>query len=73
MGPSSGLMHLASLCETPHLVWTSEQNGSKRFGGVSYRYQRSWNPHSTKVKVINDEGDQPSYEYVKNEILNFLK
>ena len=73
VGPSSGLMHLASLCKTPHLVWTSEHNGSKRFGGVSYRYQRSWNPHSTKVKVINEEGDQPSYEYVKNEILNFLK
>ena len=73
VGPSSGLMHLASLCGTPHLVWTSENNGSKRFGGVSFRYQRSWNPLATKVKVINDEGDQPSFEYVKKEILEFLK
>lgn len=73
VGPSSGLMHLASLCKTPHLVWTSEHNGSKRFGGVSYRYQRSWNPLITSVKVINDEGDQPSFEYVKREILAFLK
>ena len=66
-------MHLASLCRTPHLGWTSENNGSKRFGGVSYRYQRSWNPLATKVKVINDEGDQPSFKYVKKEILEFLK
>ena len=73
VGPSSGLLHLASLCKTPHLVWTSEHNGSKRFGGVCYRYKRSWNPLSTKVKVINDEGDQPSFEYVRDEIVNFLK
>jgi len=72
VGPSSGLIHLASLCKTPHIVWTSENNGSKRFGGVGYRYKRSWNPLSTKVKLINDEGDQPSYDYVKKEILNFL-
>lgn len=73
IGPSSGLMHLASLCRTPHLVWTSENNGSKRFGGVGYRYQRSWNPLATKVKLINDEGDQPSFEFVKKEILDFIK
>jgi hypothetical protein len=72
VGPSSGLMHLASLCKTPHLVWTSEHNGSKRFGGVNFRYQRSWNPHSTEVKIINKEGDQPSYMYVQKEILKFL-
>ena len=73
VGPSSGLMHLASLCKTPHLVWTSNYNGSKRFGGVDYRYLRSWNPLSTKVKLINKEGEQPSYNYVKKEILDFLK
>ena len=72
VGPSSGLIHLASLCETPHLVWTSEHNGSKRFGGVSYRYERSWNPLATEVKIINNEGDQPSFKYVQNEILNYL-
>ena len=65
-------MHLASLCKTPHLVWTSNSNGSKRFGGVAYRYLRSWNPLSTKVKLINKEGEQPSFNYVKNEILDFL-
>lgn len=73
VGPSSGLIHLASLCKTPHLVWTSEKNGSKRFGGVSYRYQRSWNPLSSRVKIINDEGDQPTFEFVQKEILNFFK
>ena len=72
VGPSSGLMHLASLCGTPHIVWTSDKNGSKRFGGVSYRYLRSWNPLGTKIKLINDEGGQPSPEYVKKEVLNFL-
>ena len=72
VGPSSGLIHLASLCKIPHLVWTSEHNGSKRFGGVSYRYERSWNPLATEVKIINKEGDQPSFEYVQQEVLNFL-
>ncbi len=72
VGPSSGLIHLASLCGTPHLVWTSKNNGSKRFGGVAYRYLRTWNPLGTQVKLINDEGNQPSVKYVKKEILNFL-
>ena len=72
VGPSSGLMHLASLCKTPHLVWTSNHNGSKRFGGVAIDILEVGILLSTKVKLINKEGDQPSYKYVKNEILDFL-
>ena len=46
--------------------------GLKDLGGVAYRYRRSWNPLSTRIKLINKEGDQLSHNYVKNEILDFL-
>jgi len=71
IGPSSGLMHLATLCKTPQLVWTSKDYtcGS---GGSAYRYIRSWNPFATPVKVITDMGFNPSPEFVRKELKKFL-
>ena len=46
--------------------------GLKDLGELPIDILGSWNPLSTKVKLINKEGDQPSYNYVKNEILDFL-
>ena len=40
-GPSSGPMHLISLCGLPHVVWSIPQN--------KVRYEENWNPLSTKV------------------------
>lgn len=40
IGPSSGPMHLASLCGTPHVVWGE--------AGNIPRYTKHWNPHQTK-------------------------
>jgi hypothetical protein len=70
IGPSSGLMHLASLCKTPHLVWFSKECNH---GDLEYRYIRSWNPFATKVRVLTDGGWDPKPEYVRQELFQFLK
>ena len=50
IGPTSGPMHLASLCKTPHLVWAGWNK--------SYdRYLKEWNPFSTKCHVILGKGE----------------
>ncbi len=46
-GPSSGPMHLASLCGLKHLVWSTDFNYN--------RYTRDWNPFNTDV-IFYDEG-----------------
>ena len=40
-GPSSGPMHLASLCGLPHVVWSIPDN--------KIRYETNWNPLQTPV------------------------
>ena len=72
IGPSSGLMHLASLCKTPHFVWTSI-DATWGFGGTAYRYLRTWNPFATPVKILVLEGYQPKPELIRNELLKFLE
>lgn len=63
IGPSSGPMHLASLCRTPHLVWTD----AKRYArGRTNRmkYERWWNPFDTPAYVLDDEGFDPQPQTV---------
>lgn len=55
-GPSSGAMHLASLCGCPQIVWTTDYNLD--------RYTKNWNPFDTKVVFLSSHGWQPSVEYV---------
>ena len=71
VGPSSGLMHLASLCKVPHIVWTTSK-GFKSFGGSPFRYLRSWNPLNTKVKLILDYDWNPPVNIVRNSLLELL-
>lgn len=65
IGPSSGPMHLASLCGCPHLVWTDDQ---KQVVGCTNRdrYEKLWNPFDTPVRVI-DSGWQPEIQHVIDE------
>jgi hypothetical protein len=61
-GPSSGPLHLASLCGTPHLVWTNR----KTYGmGKTSRekYESWWNPLRTPVTVL-DNGFDPTVDEV---------
>jgi hypothetical protein len=46
VGPSSGPIHFASLCGTPHVVWS---NHSKN----RYRYTKEWNPLNTECRYID--------------------
>lgn len=67
VGPSSGLMHLASLCRTPHIVWTPKKS-IKRFGGNSFRYLKGWNPFGTQVKLITEHDWRPPVPVVKKAV-----
>jgi len=55
-GPSSGPMHLASLCATPHVVWSKDAN--------KVRYEENWNPLSTKVLFTSEHSWHPPPEFV---------
>ena len=55
-GPSSGPMHLASLCGAPHVVWSKPQN--------RVRYEENWNPLKTKVLFLDEHSWHPSPKYV---------
>ena len=55
-GSSSGPMHLASLCGTPHVVWSIMYN--------HVRYTKNWNPHETPVLFLGDHAWHPEPEYV---------
>lgn len=54
VGPSSGPMHLASLCGTRHLVWTirMEARDWKVWGSSRERYERVWNPFGIFCTVV---------------------
>jgi len=60
IGPSSGPMHLASLCGTTHIVFTYEKN--------KIRYEKCWNPFDTKAIVLVDENWQPKVSTVMKAI-----
>ena len=46
IGPSSGPMHLASLCGTNQLVWSGHERNYDR-------YTKLWNPHNTDVVYLD--------------------
>ena len=64
-GPSSGAMHLASLCGCPQVVWSTDYNFD--------RYTKNWNPFGTKALFLSDHGWQPEPEYVYNKFIENLK
>lgn len=66
IGPSSGPMHLASLCGLKHLVWTDTKVWSSISGTNRQRYETIWNPFMTDVIVIDQEGWQPSIDTILN-------
>jgi hypothetical protein len=53
IGPSSGPMHLASLCGAPHVTWTDKASTKRRYLG-------GWNPHKTPCIVL----DQSKREFI---------
>tara|TARA_R110000823_G_scaffold102276_4_gene219338 strand:- start:2934 stop:3806 length:873 start_codon:yes stop_codon:yes gene_type:complete len=63
-GPSSGAIHLASLCGCPQTVWTTDYNLD--------RYTKNWNPFSAEVLFLSEYGWQPSPEYVFDKFMENL-
>lgn len=65
MGGSSGPMHLASLCGTPHLVWSTPINRT--------RYTRDWNPFNTKCIFYDKEGFKPSVDSIEKLARDYME
>jgi ADP-heptose:LPS heptosyltransferase len=57
-GPSSGPMHLASLCGLPHVVWSIPANKK--------RYETNWNPLKTSVLFDSSADWHPDASYIHN-------
>ena len=63
-GVSSGPIHLASLCGTPHLVWSQKLNRR--------RYFEDWNPFRTECVFMDQENWKPSAEKVEKAIREYF-
>ncbi|MHA2427216.1 MAG: glycosyltransferase family 9 protein [Candidatus Hermodarchaeia archaeon] len=66
VGPSSGPMHLGSLCGIPHLVWSGESRNKPR-------YEKRWNPLRTRVYYYGKEGWQPKVESIAGKIVEIKR
>lgn len=56
LGTSSGPLHLASHCGTPHVVITSTEYRKVIKGTNRHRYEKLWNPFKARVEVIDKYG-----------------
>jgi ADP-heptose:LPS heptosyltransferase len=59
IGPSSGPIHLASLCGTPHVVWARGRASARVDQRNKERYESYWNPLKTPVTVILHRNEEP--------------
>lgn len=58
IGPSSGPMHLASLCKCPQVVWCGGPRSE--YCRIIARYVRDWNPFGTPVVAVPVGGWRPA-------------
>ena len=70
IGPSSGPMHLASLCKTPHLVWTDNLKYMRGHPN-RYKYETLWNPLRSPVEIIDDYQFKPPVDIVVQKMESF--
>ena len=74
IGPSSGPMHLASLCGTPHVVWCTDKKQPAISNTNYVRYTRVWNPFDTPVEVVlYCKGIPPSPEQLVEAIVRMWR
>ena len=66
VGPSSGPMHLASLCKTPHVIWYNR----KDIAASVVRYESFWNPHGTAFTYMKQR--LPSAQEVMTALKEYL-
>jgi len=73
IGPSSGPMHLASLCGTPHVVWTHGRVQSALMKRNRERYEQYWNPLKTPAYVIvHDIAEVVKPEVIASTVMRVL-
>ena len=72
VGTSSGPLHLASHCGTPHVVITSNEYRKCIKGTNRYRYTSLWNPFKTPVEVIDKYGWNAPVEPVVKAVGKYL-
>jgi len=63
-GPSSGPIHLASLCGCPHVVWSLASD--------KIRYEENWNPLNTRVLFDSKYEWHPDPEYIYEQFTNWV-
>jgi len=72
VGPSSGPLHLASLCRCPHVVITYDKF-EKGIGGTNRdRYTKIWNPFKTECVILDKHSWNPPVEIVESAIRSFV-
>jgi hypothetical protein len=62
IGQSSGVMHLASMCGTPQLVWADNKTYFNE--PLEKRYKETWNPFNTRVTWIDCDNWDPEPEQI---------
>jgi len=71
--PSSGPGHLASLCDCPHVIMTTDKWQKSVKGTNRDRYKRIWNPFRTPCKVLDTHNWQPPVSVVVKAVEGFLR
>jgi hypothetical protein len=69
VGPSSGPLHLATLCKTPQVWWTSPR--AEKYNTLRYEY--TWNPFDVKTFRVKTQNGDPDVLDVINGIKRFVK
>ena len=74
IGPSSGPMHLASLCGLPHIVFSDKRKWN--VGGIKTtnwnRYKKHWNPFKIRCTVIDEYDWHPPVDRVLKALEDYL-
>ena len=64
IGPSSGTMHLAHMCQAPLLVWTGREKQKCIKANNRKRYEKLWRAFDTPVHVLDAHGWCPNPKWV---------
>ncbi len=67
VGPSSGPIHLATLCGCPHVTWIASVHHT-----LKQRYLKLWNPFGTPVKFICHDR-VPSPDEIVTQMLEIIR
>lgn len=59
LGPSSGTIHLASLCGCRHVTWYRQKSNFPPHKTLHTRYEKTWNPFNTAVKYLHEKPPAP--------------